>query len=103
MVIDVAQTFAAHRARRQQHDSISPALSTYLLKVSMFVASSMCPMPCILTFLPVAVFICMGSSEACSTLADLCSRVDVKASSLSSPSRQACWGSGNRMTARHLL
>ncbi|EIE24479.1 hypothetical protein COCSUDRAFT_65382 [Coccomyxa subellipsoidea C-169] len=32
MVIDVAQTFAAHRARRQQHDSISPALSTYLLK-----------------------------------------------------------------------
>ena len=33
MVVEVAQTFAQHRARRQQHDGISPALSTYLLKV----------------------------------------------------------------------
>jgi hypothetical protein len=41
MVVEVAQTFAQHRARRQQHDGISPALSTYLLKVGNQVISQL--------------------------------------------------------------
>ncbi|BDA42891.1 hypothetical protein COCOBI_03-7840 [Coccomyxa sp. Obi] len=32
LAIEVAQKFALHRARRQQHDGISPSLSAFLLK-----------------------------------------------------------------------
>ncbi len=34
LTIEVAQKFALHRARRQQHDGISPSLSAFLLKVT---------------------------------------------------------------------
>ncbi len=34
LAIEVAQKFALHRARRQQHDGISPSLSAFLLKVN---------------------------------------------------------------------
>lgn len=43
--IEVAQIFAMHRARRQQHDGISPHLSTFLLKVEL-------PLPAIFSLSP---------------------------------------------------